>query len=77
MIDSNNIGSQSMGKGKSGSANKLLNTEAADQAKTEENSWGYTSVVGDSGDMKGYSEVSSTNVCRWLVGPWQQKHTYR
>ena len=60
MIDSNNIGSQTWENVKAVS-DKLLNTEAADQAKTEENSWGYTSVVGDSGDMKGYSEVSSTN----------------
>ena len=40
---------------------KLLNKDAADQAKTEDNSWGYTSVVGDSGDIKGFSQSSVSN----------------
>ena len=60
MIDSNNTGSKTWENVKAVS-DKLLNTNAADQAKTEDNSWGYTSVVGDSGDIKGYSQVSETN----------------
>lgn len=55
---------------------KLLNTDAADQAKTEDNSWGYTSVVGDSGDIKGFSQSSVSNP---YTGGWvgtQRKEHY-
>ena len=57
MIDSNNADSTTWENVKSASK-KLLNKDAADQAKTEDNSWGYTSVVGDSGDIKGFSQSS-------------------
>ena len=60
MIDSNNTESATWQNVKSVSK-KLLNTDAADQAKTEDNSWGYTSVVGDSGDIKGFSQSSVSN----------------
>ena len=60
MIDSNNTESATWKNVKSVSK-KLLNTDAADQAKTEDNSWGYTSVVGDSGDIKGFSQSSVSN----------------
>mgnify|MGYP000494322665 CR=1 FL=1 len=45
MIDSNNIGSQTWENVKAVS-DKLLNTEAADQAKTEDNSWGLHKCCG-------------------------------
>ena len=57
MIDSNNTDSTTWENVKSASK-KLLNKDAADQAKTEDNSWGYTSVVGDSGDIKGFGQSS-------------------
>ena len=60
MIDSNNADSTTWENVKSVSK-KLLNKDAADQAKTEDNSWGYTSVVGDSGDIKGFSQSSVSN----------------
>ena len=60
MIDSNNTESATWENVKSVSK-KLLNKDAADQAKTEDNSWGYTSVVGDSGDIKGFSQSSVSN----------------
>ena len=60
MIDSNNADSTTWENVKSASK-KLLNKDAADQAKTEDNSWGYTSVVGDSGDIKGFSQSSVSN----------------
>ena len=62
MIDSNNTDSTTWENVKSASK-KLLNKDAADQAKTEDNSWGYTSSVGktDTDDITGYSGSSVSN----------------
>ncbi len=62
MIDSNNTDSTTWENVKSVSK-KLLNKDAADQAKTEDNSWGYTSSVGktDTDDITGYSGSSVSN----------------
>ena len=62
MIDSNNADSTTWENVKSVSK-KLLNKDAADQAKTEDNSWGYTSSVGktDTDDITGYSGSSVSN----------------
>lgn len=58
MIDCNNLVSETW-KNLSGT---LLNSEAADQAKTDDNGWGYISTVGEDGaDMTGYSQTSATN----------------
>lgn len=62
MIDCNNLDSETW-KRIAEADNGLLNTEAADQAKTDDNAWGYTSIVGsdDSADMTGYSQSSTSN----------------
>lgn len=59
MIDCNNLDSQTW-KNVAQLSNGLKNTEAADQAKTDDNTWGYTSIVGsdDSADMTGFSQSS-------------------
>ena len=62
MIDSNNTESATWENVKSVSK-KLLNKDAADQAKTDDNTWGYTSSVGTTtdDDITGYSGSSVTN----------------
>lgn len=58
MIDCNNLDSRTW----ENLSEALLNSDAADQAKTDENSWGYISTVGEDGaDMTGYSQTSETN----------------
>ena len=60
MVDCNNTGSSTWEKVKT-AVPGLKNADAADQAKTDDNTWGYTSVVGDSGDIKGFSQSSVSN----------------
>ena len=62
MIDCNNLDSETW-KRIAEAGGGLLNTEAADQAKTADNTWGYVSVVGDKdgADMTGYSQSSAAN----------------
>lgn len=62
MIDCNNTESGTW-KAIKESNSSLLNSDAADQAKTEDNTWGYTSVVGTSGsaDITGYSQNDVNN----------------
>lgn len=62
MIDCNNLDSETW-KRVAEAGSGLLNTEAADQAKTDDNTWGYVSVVGntDGADMTGYSQNSAAN----------------
>ena len=62
MIDCNNLDSETW-KRIAEAGGGLLNTEAADQAKMDDNAWGYTSIVGsdDSADMTGYSQSSASN----------------
>lgn len=62
MIDCNNLDSETW-KRIAEAGGGLLNTEAADQAKTADNTWGYVSVVGDKdgADMTGYSQNSAAN----------------
>ena len=62
MIDCNNLDSQTW-KNVAELSGGLRNTEAADQAKTDDNTWGYTSIVGsdDSADMTGFSQSSVSN----------------
>ena len=60
MVDCNNTGSFTWEKVKA-AVPGLKNADAADQAKTDDNTWGYTSVVGDSGDIKGFSQSSVSN----------------
>ena len=60
MVDCNNTGSSTWEKVKAAIPG-LKNADAADQAKTDDNTWGYTSVVGDSGDIKGFSQSSVSN----------------
>lgn len=73
MIDSNNTESATWENVKSVSK-KLLNKDAADQAKTEDNSWGYTSVVGDSGDIKASVSQVYQSIYRRLVGTQRKEH---
>ena len=76
MIDCNNLDSETW-KRIAEADNGLLNTEAADQAKTNDNAWGYTSIVGsdDSADMTGYSQSSASNPYTggWW-GPRRKEH---
>ena len=58
MIDSNNTESATWANVKSVSK-ELLNKDAADQAKTDDNSWGYTSVVDK--EIKGFGQSSVSN----------------
>ncbi len=62
MIDCNNLDSETW-KRVAEASSGLLNTEAADQAKTDDNPWGYTSIVGsdNSADMTGFSQSSVSN----------------
>ena len=62
MIDCNNPDSATWAGAKELNS-ALLNGEAADQAKTEDNTWGYTSVVGssDPADITGYSQNDINN----------------
>ena len=62
MIDCNNLDSETW-KRIAEAGGGLLNTEAAEQAKTADNTWGYVSVVGDKdgADMTGYSQNSAAN----------------
>lgn len=62
MIDCNNLDSETW-KRVAEASSGLLNTEAADQAKTEDNTWGYTSIVGsdNSADMTGFGQSSVSN----------------
>ncbi len=62
MIDCNNLDSETW-KRVAEASGGLLNTEAADQAKTEDNTWGYTSIVGsdNSADMTGFGQSSVSN----------------
>ena len=61
MIDCANTGSEVW----SALSSQLLNSSAADQPKTSDNTWGYTSTVGatnkDGGDMVKYSASSTSN----------------
>ena len=66
MIDCNNPGSSSW-KNASALEGKLLN-EAADQAKTEENTWGYVSTVG--GDGNDMTAFDMENVSNPYAGGW-------
>ena len=64
MIDCNNPESATYGVGSLWSwTGGLLNGEAADQAKTDSNTWGYTSTVGssDPADITGYSQNDINN----------------
>lgn len=62
MIDCNNLDSETW-KRVAEASSGLLNTEAADQAKTEDNTWGYISIVGsdNSADMTGFGQSSVSN----------------
>ena len=62
MIDCNNTESTTWTAAKELNSG-LLNAEAADQAKTDDNTWGYTSVVGsaDPADITGYSQNDVNN----------------
>ena len=62
MIDCNNPESATWAGAKELNSG-LLNGEAADQAKTEDNTWGYTSTVGssDPADITGYSQNDINN----------------
>ena len=62
MIDCNNLDSETW-KRIAEAGGGLLNTEAADQAKTDDNTWGYVSIVGDTdeADMTGYSQNSAAD----------------
>ena len=62
MIDCNNLDSETW-KHVAEASSALLNTEAADQAKTDDNTWGYVSVAGntDGADMTGFSQSSVSN----------------
>ena len=62
MIDCNNLESATWTAAKELNSG-LLNGEAADQAKTEDNTWGYTSTVGssDPADITGYSQNDINN----------------
>lgn len=62
MIDCNNLDSQTW-KNAAAISSGLKNTAAADQAKTEENTWGYISTVGseDGYDMTSYSQNDVSN----------------
>lgn len=62
MIDCNNSGSGTWTGAKSLNS-ALLNSEAADQAKTADNTWGYTSVAGseEPADITGYSQNDINN----------------
>lgn len=62
MIDCNNSGSGTWTGAKSLNS-ALLNSEAADQAKTAYNTWGYTSVAGseEPADITGYSQNDINN----------------
>ena len=77
MVDCNNTGSFTWEKVKA-AVPGLKNADAADQAKTDDNTWGYTSVVGDSGDIKGFSQSSVSNP--YTGGWWARSNkniTYR
>ena len=77
MVDCNNTGSSTWEKVKA-AVPGLKNADAADQAKTDDNTWGYTSVVGDSGDIKGFSQSSVSNP--YTGGWWARSNkniTYR
>ena len=71
MIDCNNPDSETW-KRIAEAGGGLLNTEAADQAKMDDNAWGYTSIVGsdDSADMTGYSQSSASNP---YTGCWRAR----
>lgn len=58
MIDCNNTESDTW-KNVVANSKYMLNVDAADQEKTDENTWGYVSVVGE--DMKGYSQNDVSN----------------
>lgn len=62
MIDCNNPESRTW-KNAAELSGGLLNTIAADQAKTDDNAWGYTSTVGsdNDSDMTGFSQSSISN----------------
>ena len=62
MIDCNNPDSATW-EGAKGLNGNLLNGETADQAKTSDNTWGYTSVAGssDPADITGYSQNDINN----------------
>ena len=62
MIDCNNTDSQTW-KNVAAASSALKNTEAADQAKTADNTWGYVSTVGsaDGYDMTAYSQNDVSN----------------
>ena len=62
MIDCNNPDSETW-KRAADAGSGLLNTESADQAKTDGNTWGYVSIVGDTdgADMTGFSQSSLSN----------------
>ena len=62
MIDCNNPESATWAGAKELNSG-LLNGEAADQAKTDDNTWGYTSTVGssDPADITGYSQNDINN----------------
>ena len=62
MIDCNNPESATWAGAKELNS-ALLNGEAADQAKTDDNTWGYASVVGssDPADITGYSQNDINN----------------
>ena len=62
MIDCNNLESETWANAAQLSGG-LLNAEAADQAKTDDNTWGYTSIVGtdSSADITGFSQSSTAN----------------
>ena len=77
MVDCNNTGSSTWEKVKA-AVPGLKNADTADQAKTDDNTWGYTSVVGDSGDIKGFSQSSVSNP--YTGGWWARSNkniTYR
>jgi len=58
MIDCNNTGSESWKNAAANSA-YMLNVDAADQAKTDDNTWGYVSIIGT--DMEPYSQNDVSN----------------
>lgn len=68
MIDCNNPESGTW-KGTLDLNGSLLNKEAADQAKTEDNAWGYTSIAGSS-DPADITEYSQNDVNDPYAGGW-------
>lgn len=69
MIDCNNPQSETWANALAIGA-ELMNAEAADQAKTDDNTWGYISTVGTSGQSVDMTAFSQSNISNPYTGGW-------